>query len=199
LKKAPPWTRETAELARAFGLRRAEALSVTVDNLDHEHRALRFSAEEVKSDADQFAYGGAEGWELVKRLAAQARRRGVKHLVTWPGRRHWKAVLRGEKPDGLAWEPLKSIRRSWRTSAKGLKIEGVSVSRPHRFHDVRARFITEVAKVAPSALTQQAARHADPATTARYTGIAAVEVAQAVERAQRANTGRLKGIAGGRK
>lgn len=180
LEKAKPWVRDAADLARAFGLRKAEALTVTLDNIDPEHRGLRFGAEEVKSDRDEYAYGGEEGWALLKRLAAQARRRGVRHLVTWPGPKHWKAVLRDEPPDGLTWIPLKSIRRAWQTTAKNLKIKGVKVTRPHRFHDLRARFITEVAKVAPTAVTQQAARHADPATTARYTGIASLEVAEAV-------------------
>ena len=55
-------------------------------------------------------------------------------------------------------------RRAWRsTAAKGAA---------HRLHDVRARYITEIAKVASSATTQEAARHQDAATTARYTAIA---------------------------
>lgn len=176
LAKAPPWAVDALELARYFGLRRTEALTVTVDHIDRDERALRFDGDETKSRRDEFARPVPGGWEVLQRLARQARARGVTNLVTWPGRAHWKAVLRGERPKGLQWVPLKSIRRSWRTTIKAAKVK-----RAHRAHDVRARYITEIAKVASSALTQEAARHADPATTALYTAIAGAEVARALE------------------
>jgi protein gp37 len=50
------------------------------------------------------------------------------------------------------------------------------IERPHRLHDVRARYITEVAKV-NRGVAKDAARHADPATTERYIAVAASEVA----------------------
>ena len=190
LAKAPPWVRDAAELARLFGLRRAEALAVKVGNIEPGGRALRFTGEEVKSGRDELAHASPGGRELLKRLAAQARARGVDHLVTWPGRAHWKAWLEGEKVPAGAWAPLKSIRRAWRTTAAG-------AAGAHRFHDVRARYVTEVAKVASSATTQEAARHQDAATTARYTAIAGAEVAKAVNRAVRANLTPLRAIGGG--
>lgn len=188
--KAPPWVRDAVELARLFGLRRTEALTVRIRNVDVDVRGLRFAGEEVKSGSDQFAFGNADGWPLLKRLAAQARKRGVEHLVTWPGPKHWKAYLRGEKVPPGCWVPLKSVKRSWKTTAAG-------IARPHRMHDVRARYITEVAKASP-AFAQEAARHADPATTALYIGLAAGEVARAVGMAQRANLPALRAIKGGR-
>ena len=41
---------------------------------------------------------------------------------------------RGVPPD--AWRPLKSVRKSWATSAKDAGIE-----KPRRFHDVRGAYI----------------------------------------------------------
>ncbi len=188
--KAPPWVRDAAELARLFGLRRTEALTVRLNNVDADLRGLRFAGEEVKSGTDQNAYGGPEGWALLKRLAAQARARAVVHLVTWPGRSHWQAYLAGEPVPAGCWVPLKSVRRSWATTAAGIE-------RPHRMHDIRARYITEVAKADP-AFAQDAARHADPATTAGYIAFAGAEVARAVGRAQRANLPPWRAIKGGR-
>lgn len=178
LEKAPPWTREAAELARYFGLRRAEALTVTVDHIDHGEKALRFDGAHTKSGRDEFAQPIAGGWALLLRLERQARARGVRHLITWPGQRFKAEAAAGDfaKIPRKAWRPLKSIRRSWRRTAAAAK-----VARPHRFHDTRARYITEVAKVASSATTQEAARHQAADTTARYTGLASREVAKALE------------------
>ena len=114
---------------------------------------------------------------LLERLSRQAVERRQKHLVTWPGPKQWRAMLRGEEVPVAAWCPIKSVRRSWRTTIKTGEIE-----QPHRFHDVRARYVTEVAKV-QAAATQDAARHADPATTALYVKLAAGEVRAAVAQA----------------
>jgi integrase len=43
--EAKAWTRDAMDLARKFGLRRREALMVTLDHIDHERRELFFSAE----------------------------------------------------------------------------------------------------------------------------------------------------------
>jgi len=175
IEKAPPWAREAAELARYFGLRRAEALEVTLAHIDFDQRALRFDGSTTKSRRDEFARPLPGGWEILMRLAGQAKARSQLRLVTWPGPKHMADFLEGKRVPKNAWRPLKSIRRSWRSTAKEAKI-----ARPHRLHDTRARYITEVAKVASSALTQEAARHQDPATTARYTGIAGDELSRAL-------------------
>jgi hypothetical protein len=174
---APPWTAEAAELSRVFGLRRGEALWVERRHIDREEGGLLFSGEETKSGRDERVFGGAAGVELLERLRLQAVRRGQTHLVTWPGPKHWRPMLRGEEVPREAWRPLKSVRRSWRTTIKTGEID-----QPHRFHDVRARYVTEVAKV-QAAATQDAARHADPATTALYIKLAAGEVRAAVAKA----------------
>lgn len=176
LDKAPPWVREAAELARYFGLRRAEALEVTLAHIDRDHRALRFDGAHTKSGRDEFANPLPGGWAIVVRLERQARARGQQRLITWPGPAFMAAFLEGRPVPRKAWRPLKSIRRAWRSTARKAK-----VANPHRFHDARGRYITEVAKVASSATTQEAARHQDAATTAGYTAIGRAEVARALK------------------
>jgi integrase len=72
---------------------------------------------------------------------------------------------------------LKGITRSWRTTGKK-----ATIPHPHSFHKIRARYVTEVAKVQPAA-AQDAARHQDPATTAMYIKLAAGEIRDAVRQA----------------
>ena len=76
LAVAPRWVVDAAELGRHFGLRRAEALTVTVRHIDREHRAIRFGEGETKSGREEFAVPIAGGWELLVRLERQARARG---------------------------------------------------------------------------------------------------------------------------
>ena len=183
---APPWTAEAAELSRVFGLRRGEALWVERRHIDREEGGLFFSGEETKSGRDERVFGGEAGLALLERLSLQAIERRQRNLITWPGPKYWRAMLRGEEVPLAAWCPIKSVRRSWRTTIKNGGIE-----QPHRFHDVRARYVTEVAKV-QAAATQDAARHADPATTALYVKLAAGEVRAAVETAMRHRPERSK-------
>lgn len=177
LENAPPWTREAAELARLFGLRLGEALKLQRRHVDHEIKGLRFPAGDTKSGNDERAHGGAAGWQLLEILCRQAIQRGQMHLVTWPGPKHFRHFLTGQEVPHDAWVPLKGITRSWRTTIRKAGIEDA-----HRFHDVRARYVTEVAKVQPAA-AQQAARHQDPATTALYVRLASDEIADAVSQA----------------
>jgi integrase len=145
-KTASPWVREAAELARLFGLRRTEALEVDLAHIDREHRALCFGDATTKSGRDEFAHPIAGGWELVTRPAppgSSPRPRAAHHLA---GAGLYVAYLAGEKVPREAWRPLKSVRRAWRSTADKAK-----VAKSHRLHDVRARYITEVVKVASSA------------------------------------------------
>ena len=57
---------------------------------------------EVKDDEDAFQHGSPEAMLYLKRLVTQAKKRGVKHLITW--RRH----------EGEDWRPLKRPKSSWR-------------------------------------------------------------------------------------
>jgi hypothetical protein len=179
LEKARPWVRDAAELARRFGLRMDEVARVTIDHIDSVARCLRFRGEDQKSDRDEEVHGGAAGWLLLRRLKAQAIARGQRHLVTWPGPQHLWRLAQGKPVPAKAWRPLKSIRKAWRTTA------GDDVERPHRFHDVRGRYITQVAGTASAVNTRLAARHKEQSTTDRYIEIGKKETANAVRAAMR--------------
>jgi hypothetical protein len=181
---ATPWTQDAIDLARLFGLRRTEALIATVhhvraEQLDSQaYLFLLFKGEETKSGCDEAVHGGTQGSELLSRLAKQARSRGIIHLIAWPGQKGCRAIARGEEPVAGSWKPLRSFRRSWRSTAGRAGIE-----KPHRFHDVRARYITELAKAAPARVVQAAARHSDFSTTQVYIDAAEMSVARAVNAA----------------
>lgn len=172
-----PWTREAAELARLFGLRKDEALGCRIRHIDRFNRRLLFAAGETKSGNEEPAYGGAEGWKLLLRLERQARKRKTEFLITWPGSRWVHVVIEGGTPKPEKWLPLKTLGNSWRKSGKR-----AGISDPLRFHDVRGRYITEVAKVSKVA-AKDAARHQSAATTELYIGVAEDEVASAVAEA----------------
>jgi hypothetical protein len=195
LAVAMPWVRESAELARYFGLRMDEAARVSLRHVDSEARCLRFKGEDQKSGRDEEAYGGEIGWRLVQRLVKQARARGQDHLITWPGPKHTWNVRMGRRIPRDAWRPLKSVRKSWATSAKVAGIE-----KPKRFHDVRGAYIPQVARGTKSSrLIREAARHRDQSTTDRYIEIAQKETAIAVEKAMRPASPKLRLVRGGRR
>ena len=193
LEVAPPWTQEAALLARYYGCRLSEALTLTTRHIDREARCLRLLGAATKSGRDEPLHGGEVGWELVLRLEAQARRRGQVHLVTWPGVRAARRLRLGEVPDDTAvdpktgrsiWAPLKSIRKSWNTSA-----EKAGVDQPHRYHDLRAAYITDIDRVAGATTTRLLARHASMSTTQKYIGLDGKELAGAADRAAKRRAG----------
>lgn len=175
---AAPWVRDAIDLARHFGLRLTETLSVKVRHLDLDHKVIAFRGEEVKSGNDQACHTTPEGWQVALRLARQARERGVDHLITYPSVANKirgsgnRASLDEIDPASIEWRPLKSIRRAWRGTAAAAGIE-----QPRRFHDLRAAYITEVAKHERSGKKiQGVARHASFTTTERYIDIASSEL-----------------------
>lgn len=197
LGEAMPWVRDGAELARRFGLRMDETARVTIHHVEHQARGLRFEGEDQKSGRDEIVYGGKVGWRLVRRLVKQARDRGQIHLITWPGPEHHWNVRKGRPIPRQAWRPLKSFKHGWMKTAGRAGIE-----KPKRFHDVRAAYITQVARGTKSAqLVRNAARHRDQATTDRYIDAMTQETAAAVEKAMQPARGRpkLRAIAGGRR
>lgn len=186
LAKAPLWVVHAARLVRCFGLRQREAVSLDVFHLDHEHRCLRLKGAETKSGKDQALYGGREGWILAKWLARRARRVGQTRLVLWPGPAWFKRFRQGQTPPAEAWRPIKTFRRSWRDT-----VEAAGIERPHRFHDVRAAFITNIAEMASSTITKGLARHASMVTTEKYIKVVDKKFADAAEEASR-RRGNLK-------
>ena len=200
LAVAAPWVVEAALLARYFGCRRGEALILGPRHLDHERQAIRLSGAETKSGRDELLFGGETGWTLALDLAEQARRRGQSRLVTWPGsdwaRRVSEGVLPADdavdpKTGGSIWRPLKSITKAWNATARRAGIEA-----PHRFHDLRAAFITDIARSASSTMTKGLARHSSMATTERYIGVAKDDLAEAANFADRRRS-KIRVVRGG--
>jgi integrase len=181
LAGAPQWVADAANLAWHFGLRLTEALTLDLRHLDHESECLRLSADETKSGKDQAVYGGRRGWVLVLWLARRARKRGQTRLVMWPGPKWLRAFRCGEAIPNDAWQPLKTIRRSWTNT-----IDRAEIEHPKRFHDLRAAYITNAAKLGSSTLTKGLARHASMATTERYIKIVEDDLARAANRAAEA-------------
>lgn len=181
LADAPQWVADAANLAWHYGLRLTEALTLDIRHLDRENQCLRLGAGETKSGKDQAVYGGRRGWVLVLWLARRARRRGQTRLVMWPGPKWHRAAARGEPVPNDAWQPLKTIRRAWTAT-----IGRAGIEHPRRFHDLRAAYITNAAKLGSSTLTKGLARHASMATTERYIKIVEDDLARAANRAAEA-------------
>jgi integrase len=183
---APSWVVEAANLAWHFGLRKTETLIVDLRHVDWENECIRLPAAVTKSGKDQALYGGHRGWILVRWLARQARRRGQTRLVMWPGRDWFKKQRRGERVPNEAWQPLTTFRRAWTDT-----IERAGIERPRRFHDLRAAYITNIARLGSSAITKGLARHASMATTERYIKLVEHQLAEAADRAAKSRP-RLK-------
>lgn len=151
---------QAAALSRLFGLRLDEAMQARADWIARDERALRLPAEVQKAERDEYLDGNAEAMQLLDWLALFARDRGDDYLIVYtpPG---LDAKGKPHKP-----RPIRNPRRAWKSALRRLGVEG-----RWRFHDVRARYITEIANIASSATTQALARHKSAATTALYTGI----------------------------
>lgn len=174
----PPWQQDLAWMSRLFGLRQGEGRRAEVRHVSDDMRGLFFPAGENKSGNDEFIPASAEGWKLLVRLRRQAAARGTPYLVTWPGfhagQWWYYPWSQGEDVPAEAWQPMKGLGRAWRRSARR-----AGIAAPHRQHDVRARAITEVAKVNKAA-ARPFARHQHGSTTDLYIGVADDEVRQAV-------------------
>ncbi len=181
LAELPPWTRDVVELSRLFGLRAGECLRLEVRHIDDDARGLFFRGEEAKSGHDEPVFGGAAGWQLLQRLKRQAIARGTTFLVTIPvAPRHVQLAAQGKAlPADAGWRPLRTLGNAWRRSAERARIGDKPIDGAHRFHDVRARYITEVAKV-DKAAARGAARHRHSVTTDLYIGVADDEISRAV-------------------
>ncbi len=179
--KTPDHLWKAAALVRLVGLRKAEVFSATIDWIDWEAGGLRIPAAIAKSDRDDFLPANGEARELLAWLAADAADRAknpamsdgerddARHLIVY------RKIGEGKDDKPFAARPIKNARKAW---ASALRRVGV---KHYRFHDVRATFVTQVAHVAPAAVTQNLARHKDAATTARYTKVADEAKRAAVE------------------
>ena len=170
---------QAAALVRLFGFRLDEVFSATADRIDRDNRGYRLTAAGSKSKRDDWLPANDEAMQLLEWLALLAAERAetdgkeadTTHLIVYRA-----------TPEAPA-RAIKNPRRAWRTALKRLGLEGV-----YRFHDLRASYVTAIAHVASSAVTQRLARHASAATTARYTRIADSAARAAVEQMGRGPT-----------
>jgi hypothetical protein len=77
-----------------------------------------------------------------------------------------------------------------------LSIDRAGIAHPRRFHDVRAAYIKNAAKLGSSALTKGLARRASMATTERYIGVARNDLAEAANLAAKRRS-KLRVVKGG--
>lgn len=148
---------QAAALARLFGLRLAEVCKARVDWIEWEQQALRLPAEVTKANRDELQIANHEAMQLLAWLALFARERNSAKdfLVVYTPNGDRKA------------RSIQSLQGAWTNALRRLGLEG-----RYRFHDIRATYVTQVAMVASSAVTQGLARHKSAATTALYTRVA---------------------------
>jgi len=164
-----------------FGFRRGEAFGLQLHHVDFEAGGIRLEAGEVKDDEDAFMHGSRLAMLYLRRLVRQARKRKVKHLITW--RRH----------AGEDYRPLKKPKSSWRRAMNAIEQR---FGKRWRWHDLRAAFITHVAVTSGSVAAQALARHSEFSTTQAYIEVADDVRKRAAERASERPA--LRAIAGGR-
>jgi integrase len=162
--EAPLHLAEAVLLARLMGFRKGEMFALTVDQVDLGNRGIWLAAASTKANRAEFIPASGEACELLAWLLGEARQRGVRSLISY---RHGK---KGE------WCGIKNPRRAWRTTLTALGLEG-----QHVFHNTKASFVTAVANVATTEVTQQLARHKDYRTTQRYIKISDLVARTAVE------------------
>lgn len=183
----PAHLRDAVMLVRLFGLRRDEAFAATTAWIDWDNGGLRVPAEIAKNDSDDFLPANEEARALLMRLAAEAEARRQAASGGARGRNTPEPLIVYRKPgqDALkrpfAARPIKDARGAWHAA-----LDRVGADRRYRFHDVRATYITQIAHVAPDKVTQDLARHANAATTARYVKLADDAKKRAVEMMPRA-------------
>jgi integrase len=138
-------------------LRLTEVCKARVDWIDREQQALRLPAEVTKANRDELQIANDEAMQLLAWLALFARERNSanEYLVVYTPQGGRKA------------RSIKSLQGAWTSALRRLGLEG-----RYRFHDIRATYVTQVAMVASSAVTQGLARHKSAATTALYTRVA---------------------------
>lgn len=171
LSTVPQHVVEAITLTLYFGFRRGEAFRLQIRHIDFDLGGVRFFAEEVKDDEDEFLPGAPEAMAYLRKLVEQAEQRGTKFLISWSRRR--KKQSKSKMP--IKWVPIKGAKSAWRTAMKRIEAE---YGARYRWHDIRAAFVTHVAIMSGGVAAQALARHSDFSTTRRY-----IHVADEVKRA----------------
>jgi integrase len=161
METLPTHTVEALTLTLFFGFRRGEVFGLQAHNIDFDAGGIRLYAENVKDAEDTFLPGGPEAMGYLQNLADQAAARGTPWLITWRPYRNEEA---------LAWRPLHRPRGAWTRVMREIEEK---FGRRWRWHDIRAAFITHVARTSGQLAAQTLARHSDYSTTKAYVEVAA--------------------------
>lgn len=175
LPSLPQHTVEATTLTLFFGFRRGEVFDLTIADVDFEDRGVRLRAEDVKDNEDAFMPASRQAMAYLHQLCEQANERGVLHLITWRPYR--------KDPDEqakLPWRKLKKSKSAWRRVMDGIEAK---YGRRWRWHDIRASFITHVARMSGQLAAQTLARHSEFETTKLYIEAANEWTREAADRA----------------
>ncbi len=167
---APQHLRDAIALSILMGFRKSEIFcALSIDNVNFERRGVWLDGERTKGKRDEFVPANEAAMDILTRLVAQAREHGERRLILyWPPK-----SKDGTQPPP---RPIKDARTAWRTLRGKLGIEG-----RHRFHDLKAAYVTALALHAPARVVQELARHKSMATTQNYIRVADTAQREAVE------------------
>lgn len=181
LAAAPSHLRDAILLSILIGFRKSELFeNLEIDQVDFERHGIWMDGEHTKGQRDEFMPANEAAMEILTRLVKQSRKEGQTRLILYYPPKPKKGVAPPPRP-------IKDSRTAWRTLRKKFGIE-----KRHRFHDLRAAYITALAYQASPRVVQELARHKSMATTQMY-----IKIADPAQRSAVEAIGVNRGIIGG--
>jgi integrase len=188
IAEAPSHVRDAAILSSQMAFRRAEVFALTTEHVDRERFGVWLRAEETKANEDAFMPANAIAWDVLDRLYVAAIGREPhpdptfgetatrKHLIVYVPNAGRVTTGKYVGVKKSIPRPIRHPTTAWRSLQRRLGIMG-----KHRWHDLKAAFVSAVGKVASGPTTQALARHADFATTQGYLAVEDPELRAAVD------------------
>jgi integrase len=161
MEEAPQHLRDAIAICVLMGFRKAELFGLQSSHVDLDKCGVWLDGEKTKGRRDEFVPANEAAMQILRRLVKEADAQRQKHLILYyPPKR---------KSDGYQPppHPIKDARSAWRRLCKKFNVKG-----QHRFHDLRAAYITALAHHAPARVVQELARHKSMTTTQGYIRIA---------------------------
>ncbi len=155
LPKLYPHVADALELCLNFGLRKREALTLEIEDVDFSTGGIWLRGERTKAKRDEFLPGNDVGMALLRRLVDRARDAKQTRLVLY------------QRTKDFPLRPVNDIAGGWRGAC-----DRAGLGKSRRLHDARAAYITAIAKSAPAPVVQDLARHRIFKTTLRYIRLA---------------------------
>lgn len=188
METLPAHVVEAIALTLFFGFRRAEVFGLQIPHVDFDSKGINLLAEEVKDNEDAFMPGSPEAMAYLRHLVDQAIARGTMFLVTYRPYRKDPA-----KQVMVPYRPIKRPKGAWTRAMDEIEEQ---FGRRWRWHDMRAAFITYVARTSGQLAAQTLARHSEFDSTKAYIDVADEFTREASHRAARRPS--LAVIPGGR-